>query len=85
MFVLVPWPRTVVCGASLLCWLMQFAGDGVGDAAPILMAVVLQVMVDPKCAGVMFTIDPLSGDSNSMRLEGVWGLGEGLVSERYIE
>lgn len=43
------------------------------------MAVVLQVMVPAKHAGVVFTRDPL-GDPDAARIEVVEGLGEALVS-----
>ena len=46
------------------------------DAA---MAVVVMRLVEPKTAGVVFTIDP-GGAPNHMRIEFVYGLAEGLVS-----
>jgi pyruvate,water dikinase len=36
-------------------------------------------MVNAKCAGVMFTIDPVIGDENKIVVEGNWGLGESVV------
>jgi pyruvate,water dikinase len=44
------------------------------------MAVVVQRMVDPRCAGVMFTRSPLTGDRSVVALEATWGLGSALVS-----
>jgi len=44
------------------------------------MAVVVQRMVDARCAGVLFTVDPTSGDPARMVIEAVAGLGEALVS-----
>jgi pyruvate, water dikinase len=44
------------------------------------MAVVVQRMVDPRCAGVMFTRSPLTGDRSVVALEAAWGLGSALVS-----
>jgi pyruvate, water dikinase len=44
------------------------------------MAVVVQRMVDPRCAGVMFTRSPLTGDRSVIALEAAWGLGSALVS-----
>lgn len=49
------------------------------DEADLNMAVVVMRMLDPSQAGVLFTIDP-GGNSNSVRLEVVAGLGEQLVS-----
>ncbi len=51
------------------------------------MAVVLQRMVDARCAGIMFTVDPVSGEDRTV-IEAVRGLGDGLAAgsvapERY--
>jgi pyruvate,water dikinase len=43
------------------------------------MAVVVQRMVEPRCAGVMFTRSPLTGDRSVVAIEAVWGLGSALV------
>jgi pyruvate,water dikinase len=37
-------------------------------------------MVRPRAAGVMFTLDPVTGDRSKIVIEGVPGLGEALVS-----
>jgi rifampicin phosphotransferase len=44
------------------------------------LAVVVQQMVFAEAAGVAFTADPVSGDSNLMVIDAVYGLGETLVS-----
>ena len=44
------------------------------------MAVVVQRMVEPRCAGVMFTCSPTTGDRSVIAVEGCWGLGSALVS-----
>jgi pyruvate,water dikinase len=44
------------------------------------MAVVVQRMVDPRCAGVMFTRSPTTGDRSVVAVEACWGLGSALVS-----
>jgi pyruvate,water dikinase len=44
------------------------------------MAVVIQQMVDSEKAGVVFTSNPMTGDSSQLIIEGGWGLGEGVVS-----
>ncbi|MBI9077440.1 MAG: hypothetical protein JEZ02_18680 [Desulfatibacillum sp.] len=46
------------------------------------MAVVLQVMVKARCAGVLFTRHPVRPDVNRIVVEGIPGLGEDLVSGR---
>lgn len=55
----------------------ELSGAG-GDGAA--MAVVVQEMVDPVASGVLFTIDPVSGDRDKVMVSAVLGLGEGLVS-----
>ena len=42
------------------------------------VAVVIQEMVDPVCAGVLFTRNPLDG-SDERVIEAAWGLGEAVV------
>ncbi len=44
------------------------------------MAVVVQRMVPARAAGVMMTVNPVSGDRASIVVESVHGIGEGLVS-----
>jgi pyruvate, water dikinase len=44
------------------------------------MAVVVQQMVDPRSAGVMFTCSPTTGDRSVVAVEASWGLGSVLVS-----
>lgn len=48
------------------------------------MAVVVQLQVRPvKCAGTLFTINPLNASSSEIFIQAVWGLGEGQVSGKY--
>ena len=44
-----------------------------------LMAVVVQKLVNAKSAGVIFTLDPTTGDRSRVVIEASWGLGEGVV------
>lgn len=44
------------------------------------VAVVLQRMVDPEVAGVLFTCDPVAGRLDRFLVSAVYGVGEGLVS-----
>lgn len=46
----------------------------------VAMAVVIQKMVDARCAGVMFTRSPTTGDKSVITIEGAWGLGSSVVS-----
>ncbi len=53
------------------------------------IAVVVQRQIPSTRAGVMFTIDPSSGDTHSLVIEGSFGLGEAVVSgsvspDRYV-
>jgi pyruvate, water dikinase len=44
------------------------------------MGVVVQRMLSPRAAGVMFTRGPLTGDRSVVSIEGTWGLGSALVA-----
>ena len=44
-----------------------------------LMAVIVQKMVNSRSAGVMFTINPVTGDDSVIVIESSWGLGEAVV------
>lgn len=44
------------------------------------MAVIVQEMVEPESASVLFTAHPVSANTGKMVIQSVWGLGNGLVS-----
>jgi phosphoenolpyruvate synthase/pyruvate phosphate dikinase len=44
------------------------------------MAVVIQTMLTPRSAGVVFTANPYTKDENVMIVESCWGYGENVVS-----
>ncbi len=44
------------------------------------MAVVVQRMLSPRAAGVVFTRSPVTGDRSVVAIEGTWGLGSALVA-----
>jgi pyruvate,water dikinase len=46
----------------------------------VAMGVVVQLMVVPRCAGVMFTRSPVTGDRSVIAIEASWCLGSCLVS-----
>ena len=46
------------------------------------MAVVVQQMVFPRAAGILFTADPVTGNRKVASMEASFGLGEALVSGR---
>lgn len=44
------------------------------------LAVPVQLMVQSERSGIMFTVDPVSGDTNRIMIEAGYGLGEAIVS-----
>jgi pyruvate,water dikinase len=69
------------------CWASLYNAEAVGyrrrmklAESGLAMAVVVQRMVEPRCAGVMFTCSPTTGDRSVIAIEGCWGLGSALVS-----
>ncbi len=68
-------------------WLSAFSESAVAyrreGPAPrdgVQMAVVLQPMLEPECAGVVFTVNPQNGSWREMVVEVVRGQGDALVS-----
>jgi pyruvate, water dikinase len=68
------------------CWASLYNAEAVGyrrrmklSEQDLAMAVVVQRMVEPRCAGVMFTCSPVTGDRSVIAVEGCWGLGSALV------
>lgn len=69
------------------CWASLFTARAVTyrierdfDARRVHMAVVVQKMVFPLAAGVLFTADPVSFDRTIVSIDATLGLGEALVS-----
>lgn len=54
------------------------AAHGLGSE-PALVEVILQRMIDPDAAGVLFTADPTSGDAGTLIVSAAAGLGDALV------
>lgn len=48
--------------------------------ADVALSVVVQKMILPESAGIMFTADPISGNRNVTSIDASFGLGEALVS-----
>ena len=46
------------------------------------LAVIVQMMVPATAAGVLFTVNPVTGSTAEMLINATWGLGESLVSGR---
>ena len=49
------------------------------DHLQVALSAAVQMMVFSKAAGVMFTVDLVTGDDSSITIEGAWGLGEYVV------
>ncbi len=50
------------------------------DDRNVRIAAVVQQMVSPKAAGILFTADPVTSNRKVATVEAVWGLGEELAS-----
>ncbi len=69
------------------CWASLFTERAIAyrmrngiDHRTVQMAVIVQRMVFPRAAGVLFTADPVTSDRKVVSVEAALGLGEGLVS-----
>jgi pyruvate,water dikinase len=69
------------------CWSSIFTDRAIAyrhamhhDHEVISMAVGVQKMVDPRVAGVAFTLNPHNGDRSQVAIDASWGLGEAVVS-----
>lgn len=73
--------KTVKCWSSLFTPRAIFYRTRKGfKHEQVLISVGVQKMVNAKAAGVMFTINPVTGEPNQIVIEGNWGLGESVVS-----
>ena len=69
------------------CWASLFTERAViyrmqngFDHKKVLLAVVIQKMVYPEVAGIMFTADPITSNRKLLSIDASFGLGEALVS-----
>lgn len=79
--------REALLKAITKCWMSAFSPQSLSYHAAnrlrleqTAVAVVVQEMVPAQISGVVFTVDPVSGDSGRLVIEAAPGLGEGLVS-----
>jgi pyruvate,water dikinase len=77
-------PPDDVPGAILRCWASWHACRARAPHDPGGMALVLMEMVDADSAGVLFTVNPLTGSWAEMVVEACWGLGESLVAGQVV-
>jgi pyruvate,water dikinase len=76
-----------VVSAVRACWASLFEARAIFYRADkgfehlkVSIAVPVQRMVQSYCSGVMFTLEPVSGDRSKITIEAVFGLGEAIVS-----
>jgi len=73
--------KTVKCWSSLFTPRAIFYRTNKGfKHEQVLISVGVQKMVNSRSAGVMFTINPVTGNRDQIIIEGSWGLGEAVVS-----
>jgi len=73
--------NTVKCWSSLFTPRAIFYRNEKGfPHEKVFISVGVQKMVNSKAAGVMFTLNPVLGDTRQIVIEGNWGLGESVVS-----
>lgn len=83
------WVRGAAAAATMVrrCWASLYGEASVSyrrrrklSEDDVAMGVVVQRMVRARCAGVMFTCSPTTGDRSVIAVEASWGLGSALVS-----
>jgi pyruvate,water dikinase len=73
--------KVVKCWSSLFTPRAIFYRNEQGFAHDkVFISVGVQKMVNSRAAGVMFTLNPVTGDTNEIVIEGNYGLGETVVS-----
>ena len=73
--------NTVKCWSSLFTPRAIFYRSEKGFAhEKVFISVGVQKMVNSKAAGVIFTLNPVTGDASQIVIEGNYGLGEAVVS-----
>jgi pyruvate,water dikinase len=75
-----------VLNATLKCWASLWTARAIGyrrqhkiDQSAVQLAVVVQLLVPAEVAGILFTVDPISGDADRAVISAAWGLGESIV------
>ncbi len=75
-----------VVEATRNCWASLFTDRAISyrlkmgfPHEQVLISVGVQEMVNAKCAGVLFTLNPLTGDRSKITIDANWGLGESVV------
>ena len=73
------------------CWSSLFTPRAIAyrqekgfDHDQVLISVAVQEMVPAKVSGVLFTIEPVTGDRDQVVINASWGLGEAVVGGKDI-
>ncbi|GAB2488500.1 hypothetical protein GCM10027063_32420 [Promicromonospora xylanilytica] len=68
------------------CWASLWTARAIGyrarhgiPASDVALAVVVQHLVDADAAGILFTVDPMTGSRDRVLINAAWGLGEAVV------
>jgi pyruvate,water dikinase len=68
------------------CWASLWTARAIGyrarhgiPADDVALAVVVQHLVDADAAGILFTVDPMTGSRDRVLINAAWGLGEAVV------
>ncbi len=76
-----------VFDAVRACWSSLWTGRAIAyrarqgfDHAEVALAVVVQKMIAPEVAGVLFTHNPVNGAADEVLVTASWGLGESVVA-----
>ncbi len=73
--------KTIKCWSSLFTSrAIYYRNQKYFSQEQVLISVGVQKMVNAKAAGVIFTLNPVNGESNQIVIEANWGLGESVVS-----
>jgi rifampicin phosphotransferase len=80
-------PRSALPIAISRCWASALSKQAIEyrqshgmSIQGIRIAVLIQPMLKPHCAGVGFTVNPLTGSREELIIEAAWGLGQAVVS-----
>jgi pyruvate,water dikinase len=80
------WGEEEVINATRSCWASLFTDRAITyrmrvgfPQDKVLISVGIQKMVKSRSAGVMFTIDPVTGDKSKITIDANWGFGESIV------
>jgi pyruvate,water dikinase len=80
------WGEKEVIDATRNCWASLFTDRAITyrmrvgfPQDQVLISVGIQKMVNSRSAGVMFTLDPVTGDKSKITIDANWGFGESIV------